>query len=235
MKQIIFGHRGIPSLAPENSLKSFKLILNHKIPGVELDIHLTKDKKLVVIHDFNTQRMTGYNYEVSETEYSILEQLNLGEDQKIPLLEEVFTLLGKKVLYDLEIKSQRKNRKTIVAEVLKLIDKFNFREYVMVSSFDPLILKEFNRLKSGIDTGIIYMNKKNIPFIARFGFGLFITKCTVIKPNFEQLKGFLYFFYRKILKKKCYTWTINTKEDMEYAYKRGCKGICSNVPQKLKS
>ncbi len=231
MELMVFGHRGVPSLATENSLSSFKEILNNSIEGVELDVHLTRDNKLVVIHDFNTFKMSGLNYEVSETDYSVIENLKIGNNERIPLLHEVFDLLGKRVFYDIEVKSRGKNRNKLVKILLDLIKKYNLESHCMVSSFDPLLLKAFNKLKSGIPVSIIYSNDKDQPFLLRFGFGAFLTNIDVLKPHFKQLKGFVYFIYVKILRKKCFTWTVNTMDDLNIVNKSECHGICSNFPQ----
>lgn len=239
MKPIIFGHRGVPTKAPENSLKGFSLLLKYNIPGVELDIHLTKDNKLVVVHDFNTERMTGKRYEISDTTYSKLSSLDIGEGEKIPLLKEVFELLGNNVIYDLEIKSRGNKRKLLVKKIIELIQECKVEKNVFISSFDPIILRIFNKeqkaLHNNLDikTGIIYSKDKDVPFILRSGIGVFITKNSIIKPKYNQLTGLLYYIYTNILKKKCYTWTVNTKNDYYTAIKRGATGICTNIPEEL--
>ena len=231
METIVFGHRGIPSLAPENSLNSFSLLLEHNIPGVELDIHLTKDGELAIIHDFSTLKMTGVDYKVSETNYGKLRSLDIGDGAYIPKLHEVFELLGDKILYDLEIKSDGKRRKELVGRVLSQIERYNLNNSVIVSSFDPFLLREFNKLKSGIKTAIIYSSDDDVPLILRTGLGQLVTKCDIIKPGIKDLKGFFFFIYTKILRKSFYTWTVNSVEEFELAKKLGCKGICTNFPQ----
>ncbi|MGL1891151.1 MAG: glycerophosphodiester phosphodiesterase [Spirochaetaceae bacterium] len=235
MKPKVYGHRGIPSLAPENSLKSFALLLTHNIEGVELDIHMSADGQLVVIHDFNTYNMTGIYNEVCETNYSELKKLDIGEEQSIPLLEDVFLLLKDKIHYDIEVKSPKKNRKELVKKLFELIMKHNLQQHCFISSFDPLVLLHFNRFKSNIPTAILYCKKKTLPFFLRNGLGLFFTKVDIIKPNITQLKGLHFYIYTKILKKKCYTWTVDSPEDFKLAEKAGCIGICSNFPQNFNS
>jgi len=231
MSYLIFGHRGIPSLATENSLSGFKKILENSVKAVELDVHLTLDNQLVVIHDFNTERLSGIDCVVSDTEYSRIKELTIGADDKIPLLSEVFDLLGSRVFYDIEVKSLGKNRKELTGKLLDLIKKYKLDSCCIVSSFDPLLIKEFNRLKSGIKTGVIYSRHKDVPFFLREGLGVFFTHVDIIKPHYKQLKGPLFFLFTKILKKECYTWTVNDKETFEYVINRGCSGICSNNPQ----
>ncbi|MBN2617498.1 MAG: glycerophosphodiester phosphodiesterase [Spirochaetales bacterium] len=230
----IFGHRGIPSLATENSLNSFEKILEYKVEGVEFDVHLTKDEELVVIHDFNTLKMSGEDYEISETNYETINSLIIGDNEKIPLLSQVFDLLSDKVFYDIEVKSRGKNRSQLCKKLLELIKKYNLEKNCMISSFDPLIIKEFNKLNSGILTAVIYCNDKDVPFILRHGLGALITKVDIIKPHYSQLKGFMFFILTKVFRKKCFVWTVNRQEDLDIAKKRGCFGVCSDNPQTLK-
>lgn len=218
-------------MAPENSLKSFKLLLDYKISGVELDIHITKDNRLVVIHDFNTYKMTGKNHVIAETEYKLLKTLDIGEGEKIPLLEDVFMLLGDNVHYDLEIKNKGEKREILVEKLYILIKKYKIERKCFVSSFNPQIINTFKRLKSGISTGIIYSRDKENPFFLRHGLGILLTNSPIIKPQIGQLKGFLFIFFTRILKKKVYTWTVNSLEQYHLAVKKGCRGICTDFPQ----
>jgi glycerophosphoryl diester phosphodiesterase len=107
----IIGHRGGAHDAPENTLPAFKRALEQGGDAIELDIHLTKDGRLVVIHDPTTQRTTGANYKVAETPLGALQQLDAGawKDAKwrgtrIPALAEVLALLpaGKRVFIELK-------------------------------------------------------------------------------------------------------------------------------------
>lgn len=239
MNPIIYGHRGVPTKAPENSLKGFELILQNKIPGVELDIHLTKDNKLVVIHDFNSKKMTGVNLEIRDSDYHELKNLDIGEGENIPLLDDVFSLLGNRVLYDLEVKSTRHHkrdyRKNLIKELIILLLKHNLKENLFISSFDPLILIEFNRQKKraqldNIETGIIYSKDEDVHPLLRTGIGAFFTKTQIIKPHYSQLKGFIYFVLTKILKKRVATWTVNDEVILKEAIKNGAQGICTNHP-----
>ena len=107
----LFGHRGYSALAPENTLSAFTVLLEHKIPGVELDVQLTRDGKVVVTHDENVKRVTGLDALVQDCSAAELRRLDAGawfdesfRGEKIPLLDEVFELLGDGVYYDVELK-----------------------------------------------------------------------------------------------------------------------------------
>lgn len=227
----VFGHRGIPSIATENSINSFKKILEYNVEGVEFDVHLTKDNELVVIHDFNTKKMSGLNLVISETNYSVLYKLNIGDNEKIPLLSEVFCILKDNVFYDIEVKSRGGNRALLCKKLLLMIEEYGLKDRCLVSSFDPKLIKEFNKLNSGVKVAIIYCKDKELPFILRHGLGAFYTRVDIIKPHYTQLKGFLFFIFTKILRKECLTWTVNKIQDYEFAIKKGCIGVCSDNPQ----
>ena len=102
----IIGHRGASDDAPENTISSIKEAFVQGADGVEVDIRLTKDKKVVCIHDKNTIRTTGLSLEVKNTNYGELKNLDAGgwkgtawKDELIPSLEEVL----KEVPLDKEI------------------------------------------------------------------------------------------------------------------------------------
>jgi glycerophosphoryl diester phosphodiesterase len=76
---LIIGHRGVKGIAPENSLSGFKKAVELGIDGVELDVHLTKDEKLVVIHDMDLKRLTGLKIPVRQLTFKELKKYDISE------------------------------------------------------------------------------------------------------------------------------------------------------------
>lgn len=110
----IIGHRGASFEAPENTLKSFKLGYDQGADGDELDIHLTQDGKIVVIHDYDTQRTGGMPGKVVDQTFDELRKINVGDfgkwkgmgfDEKIPTLDEVLAIVpkGKKLYIEIKV------------------------------------------------------------------------------------------------------------------------------------
>jgi glycerophosphoryl diester phosphodiesterase len=109
----IIGHRGASADAPENTLSSFKLGYAQNADAVELDIFLTKDGKIVVIHDPDTVRTAGVSNNVAECTFGELRQLDVGKfgqwkergfSEKIPSLEEVLAVVpdGKRLFIEIK-------------------------------------------------------------------------------------------------------------------------------------
>jgi glycerophosphoryl diester phosphodiesterase len=106
------AHRGESGMAPENTLAAFRLAWELNADAVELDIHLSKDNRIMVIHDANTKRTSGEDYSVKNTESDMLRTLDVGlfkdsafKGERIPFLDEAIRIIppGKKLV--IEIKS----------------------------------------------------------------------------------------------------------------------------------
>jgi glycerophosphoryl diester phosphodiesterase len=106
------AHRGESGTAPENTLAAFQLAWELKADAVELDIYLSKDNRIMVIHDANTKRTSGQDYLVKETDSEILRKLDVGlfkdskyKGEKIPFLEEAIQSIPSGKTLVVEIKS----------------------------------------------------------------------------------------------------------------------------------
>ena len=96
LKNKLIAHRGyhdIKKKIPENSIAAFKRAIRFNYP-IEIDVHLTKDNKLVVFHDYSLKRVCGVNKKIEECTYSELLKYNLFDTKyKIPLFKEVLKLV----------------------------------------------------------------------------------------------------------------------------------------------
>lgn len=119
-KMLFISHRGESYDAPENTLKAFRLAWQRDTDGIELDIHMTADKKIVCIHDADTGRVGNKKLVVSKETYEVLCQLNVGEGERIPLLSEVLaeSPAGKQVYIEIKTGSE------ILPVLQELVKKF---------------------------------------------------------------------------------------------------------------
>lgn len=108
---LIIAHRGSSFVAPENTISAAKLAWAQNADAVECDIYLTKDKRVMIMHDGDTKRTTGQAYKFTETSSDVLRTLDAGawkdaryKGEKIPFLEELITTVpqGKKIVIELK-------------------------------------------------------------------------------------------------------------------------------------
>ena len=234
---IIFGHRGSPTKAPENTLSSFKYCLNSGITGIELDIHRCSSGEIVVIHDFNTYRVTGRNFPVEETSWRILKELDIGSwfssqfsDERIPLLEDVFNLMGNSVYYDIEIKDSTLFPQRIAKNLAKLISDYQLENRCMVSSFNPFAVNTFKNFNTKVPTAIIYTDDKSMPFIVRSSLNKLIGRWNALKPRWDMATRL---FFPAIKLHPVIPWTVDDSETAAKLIKKGVRGIITNKPEAI--
>ena len=143
------AHRGASYLAPENTIASAKLGWELGAEAVEIDIHLSKDNKVMVIHDGDTKRVSGTFLKVPETETGVLRKLDVGsfknekfKNERIPFLKEIIRLIppGKKLVIEL------KSRKEVIPWMKKEIDKHGKLDQMVFICFDWETIVETQKL-----------------------------------------------------------------------------------------
>lgn len=150
-RPLIMGHRGAMGHAPENTMASFKKAVEMGVEAIELDVHLSKDGKLVVIHDETVDRTTNGKGEVADLTLAELQALDAGSwfapefaGERIPTLEEVLTWARDRVPVVIEVKFNRQIEAITMATVAE-VDRLGMGDQVAVISFDhhvPLGVKQ---------------------------------------------------------------------------------------------
>jgi len=146
----IMGHRGAPADAPENTLASFNRALAVGVAAVELDVQLTKDGRLAVIHDETLDRTTNGRGPVGAFTLAELKRLDAGRGEPIPSLEEVFDLVRGKADLVVELKQPE--------AAGALLDFFRERrafEYATIISFWHPVLKALKQAEPRLNTGVL--------------------------------------------------------------------------------
>lgn len=168
-KPLVFGHRGSKAYAPMNTLESFELALAQGSHGIELDVHRSKDGYPVIVHDFTVDSTTDGKGFVTDKTLAELKALDAGSwfseafrGVKVPTLDEVFELIGKKMIVNVEIKSLFTSETDGVEQVVvDCIRRHSLQDNVIVSSFNPYTLIRFRALMPDCAIGFLY--EKNVP------------------------------------------------------------------------
>jgi glycerophosphoryl diester phosphodiesterase len=151
-RPLIIAHRGYRAKYPENTLASFKAALDAGSGMLELDVMLTRDRKMVVIHDATLERTTDGNGQVSSYTLQELKELDAGSwfdprfaGERLPALDEVLDLVRGRALLNIEIKSNAYEAHhppdAIEKQVVELVRRKNALTSVLISSFEWKILE----------------------------------------------------------------------------------------------
>ncbi len=241
-RPLVFAHRGLSSEAPENTMAAFRLAKEKGIPGVELDIHLTAEGKLVVIHDHSTKRVSpGTALDVEESNMAQLGEVDIGswkgaqwKTERPPLLSALFEELGKDLYFDVEIKSGSSEDRGLEAALTKLLADFKYgAERIIVSSFNPIAIKRFKALCPDVPTAIIYCVDKGVPWYLRHGEGRYIAGADILKPKYTQATKAGLAIGRLIGGRPMIPWTIDDPAEAARVLSIGCDGVISNKPHQL--
>ncbi|MGW3097624.1 glycerophosphodiester phosphodiesterase [Streptomyces sp. NPDC001102] len=148
MNFLTIGHRGVMGVEPENTLRSFVAAQQAGLDVIELDLHLSKDGALVVMHDTDVDRTTDGTGPIAEKTLSELRALDAGRGEHVPVFEEVLDAV--RTPLQAEIKDVQAAR--ALAEVIL---KRDLVARVEVSSFHDEAVAEIARLVPGVRTALI--------------------------------------------------------------------------------
>ena len=146
---LLLGHRGYPVRYPENTLASLLAAIFYGADGVELDVWVSGDARLVIIHDRTTQRVAGKDTDVTKTPYSRLTGTVLGKGQTLISLEEVLESYPRERALMIEIKDPR-----AVEPTYRLIREHRDLENTFVVSFDASSLARMHRIDPDVKIGM---------------------------------------------------------------------------------
>src|SRR5579871_3258046 len=153
----VCGHRGAMGHCPENTMASFERALELGADWIELDVHLSRDEALIVIHDETLDRTTNGHGLVREHTLAELRTLDAGGGQTIPTLDEVLAWARERgTIVDIEIKNAPIYYEGIEQRVVSTLDRFAMTEQVIVISFDHAAVKRVKELDGRITTGVLY-------------------------------------------------------------------------------
>lgn len=142
MKRI--AHRGLSTQYPENTLLAFKKALEAGADGIETDLRLSLDEEVILFHDADLKRITGYDGRPEALTLTALKKLDAGEGESIPTLYELLQLMQGRATLILEIKYNPSTYKRLCEITIQLIeDKLG---WVEVSCFEDKVLEYLHQL-----------------------------------------------------------------------------------------
>jgi glycerophosphoryl diester phosphodiesterase len=231
---IVFAHRGDSAHAPENTISAFTMAAEKGATAIELDVNLSADKQVVVIHDSSVERTTNGSGKVRSMPYGVLKELDAGEKfsgqyrgEHIPTLNEVFETLGKRIFINVELKDFVAPDDELVPRVVALVKEFGLQNSVMFSSFFPSNLLRAKKLLPEVPCGLLALGDI-LGWQART-FGYRRKEYAAFHPN---LKNVTFGLVNRVhaAGKRVHVYTVNDVEDIKRLVGIGVDGIFTDDP-----
>lgn len=236
MKTSVWAHRGASGYVPENTLEAFQKAVDMGADGVELDVQLSKDGKLVVIHDETLNRVSdgkGYvkDYTLNELKkFDVSKTISEYGTVRIPTLEEVLELLRPTDLtINIECKTGVFFYPGLEKKVVKLVEDMHMTERIWCSSFNHESVLKVQRLCPEMKTGFLISDV----MVDVAGY----TK----KHGVQALHPALYHTQDIELIKMCrekglkvHIWTVNETQDIQRMIREGVDAIITNYPDRAR-
>ncbi|MFJ8794654.1 glycerophosphodiester phosphodiesterase [Streptomyces sp. NPDC102462] len=218
MNLLTIGHRGVMGVEPENTLRSFVAAQQAGLDAIELDLHLSKDGALVVMHDAEVDRTTDGTGPIAEKTLAELRTLDAGRGERVPVFEEVLDAV--KAPLQAEIKDVAAAR--ALADVLLRRD---LARRVEVSSFHDEAITEIARLVPGVRTALI-AGRYGTDVVARAVDAGAATVCLDIRRLTLEVVE-----HARRADLRIIGWVVNTQEHLRLVRALELDGATTDYPQ----
>ncbi|MCQ2011001.1 MAG: glycerophosphodiester phosphodiesterase [Sporolactobacillus sp.] len=233
MKTAVYAHRGSKCNCPENTLDSFEEAMRVGSDGIELDVHLTKDQQVVVMHDEKIDRTTNGKGQIKSYTLEELKQFDAGswfspkfKGTRVPTLIQVLELLADYPgVLNIEFKTDRNVYPGIEARVAQLVDHYRPHLPVVYSSFNHESLIRLKKINPTADIALLLWERLVEPW--RYTQQVGATAQHLWQPTaFSETAAQLQEHGLKVR-----AWTVNQPKNMQLAFEMGLDAIITDHPE----
>jgi glycerophosphoryl diester phosphodiesterase len=233
-RPLIYSHRGASAYAPENTLSAFRLAAELGADGIEFDVKVTRDGRVIVLHDQTLDRTTSGSGNFKNYDFDDLRKLDAGikfpdkfRNERIPTLEEVFEAVGGRLSINIELTNYATPGDDLIEKIAAILEQVDDHSKIMFSSFNWGNLKKARNLCPDIPCGLLAM-----PGIAGWFSRSFLAGNVpheAIHPYFSDVNvNYVTRIHQQ--GKKVNVWTINDPEEMLRLMRIGVDMIMTDDP-----
>ena len=233
MKTLVWAHRGASAYVPENTLPSFAKAVEMKADGIELDVQLTKDGEIVVVHDESLERVSDGTGFVKDHTLAELKAMNFNKTHpefgpvQLPTLEEVYRLIAPTALtVNVEFKTSIFYYEGIEEKVLDLTARMGLENRVIYSSFNHYTLTKVRMLRPEAQTGLLYMDG----IIGVAGYARDTALVNALHPALYHLQDPEYVKTAHRYGLSTHVWTVDDPQFIRMCKAMGVEAIITNKP-----
>lgn len=230
----VYAHRGYSGRYPENTMLAFEKAAEAGCDGIELDVQLTKDDVVVVIHDERIDRTTDGTGFVRDYTYEELKKFNAAvlfpqvtDFQSIPTFDEYCAwVAGTGLETNIEIKTGHYYYEEIEKKTIDILRKYGLEKKVMFSSFNHMSLLKVKELMPEVECGVLLGEKG----IGNAGYYCHVQGFECYHPGYQSITKETVEECNKY-GVKINAWTINGMHELEQLSEWGCNGVITNYPE----
>ena len=233
-----FAHRGASHEAPENTIPAFLLAIELGADGIELDVQLSRDGEVVVIHDFVLETTTDGHGPVRDRTLAELKALDAGSwfdplfvGQRIPTFQEVVEAVGPRLLLNVELKTASLRDDGLAEAVVRTLEENQLLGRVVVSSFNPLALQRVRNLNPWIPIGFLY--GPGLPLLLRRPWFRRLIHPEALHPHHSMVDE-KYVRWAREKGYRLHAWIVDEPGKMWQLMRQGVDLIITNRPDVLR-
>lgn len=236
----VISHRGANKYAPQNTLHAFEKAIEIGCEGFETDVHITKDGKIVLCHNYTIDETSNGTGLIADKTLDELKSYDFGSyfnkrfaGTKIPTIDEFLSFVETTDIsvLNIEIKSPKENETAIVKETIKAVKEHGLFDKLLISSFDPKLLVEAKEIDKNCKTGFLYAPNRlitytmllwPIKFAKKIGCDALHPQCLYVNPAYVKAahkEGLL-----------VNPWTVDTEFFINKMIDFSADGIITNYP-----
>lgn len=240
----VISHRGANKYAPQNTIPAFEKAIEIGVDGFETDVHFSYDRRIVICHNYTVDETSDGSGNVSSMTAERLRDLDFGSyfsdkfiGTKLPLLEEFLDLCKNDMIsvMNIEIKEPLNGDKTIADETINMVKEYGLFDKLLISSFDPEIIKQCKKVDPDCKTGFLYSPDKSVTYKKMlFNYVKFAKEigADYLHPHFSLVN-------EKYVN-KCHEngigvnpWTVDADDTVKKMIDAGVDGIITNCPDSV--
>jgi glycerophosphoryl diester phosphodiesterase len=224
---IVTSHAACKGHAPENTLAGIRAALKYKSDAIEIDLHCTRDRVPVLIHDETVDRTTDGSGAIAALTLRQARKLDAGKGERIPTLREVLDEVAGRALMVLEIKAR-----DIEEVVLAVVRRAKALDYCCVHSFAPTIVERVRKLEPRMPASLLTGGRGVDDPNKLFDLALSIN-AQGVAVNHEVVTPQLV-RAAHLRELRFSTWTVDSEKDVRRVARAGVDAITSDYPGRVR-
>lgn len=226
----VIAHRGASGTLPENTLPAYALAVEQRADMIEIDLHRTRDGAVVIAHDEGLERLGGRG-EIADATLSEVRDLDAGNGERVPTLDEVLDRFGTQIPFNLELKrGTRADYPGLPAAALEAVETRDLLGQTLFSSFYDSVLSGVRGASRAARIGLLLSPRDPSRAFER-----------ARAVGAEALNPWIGLARRELIQEAhaeglaVYVFTVDAEEDMRRLLDLGVDGLFTNHPDRLRA